>query len=80
MMQLELLTRPTHPKTSQRQLWTLLHALRNGERLTVLTALERYQIYALSQRCGQLRSLGWDVQSRMVSLPSGKSVAEYWLN
>lgn len=79
MTQLELLSRPTYPKAAQKQLWALLEALRRGERLTVLLALQKYQCYALSQRCTELRALGWPIQKRMVSVPSGKAVAEYWL-
>lgn len=58
---------------------TLLNALRNGERLTVLTALQKYGCYALSQRIGELKREGHQIQTRMVRLPNGKQVAEYWL-
>ena len=71
--------RPRYPLSSQRQLWTLLEALRRGERLTVAVALERYDVYALSQRMGQLRRFGWPVQSEFTELPSGKNVKQYWL-
>ena len=70
---------PRWPKAGQRQLWELLSALQRHERLTVLLALQNYQCYALSQRMGELRALGWPVQSRYIQVPSGKAVAEYWL-
>ena len=57
--------------------WDLLMALQSGERLTPLTALERYRCFSLSQRMGELRRSGWPIVSRMVKLNSGKSVAEY---
>jgi hypothetical protein len=59
--------------------YELLAALKRGERLTPLSALERYKCFSLSQRLGELRRAGWPVRSQMVKLPSGKSVAEYWL-
>ncbi len=70
---------PRYPNAAQTQLWTLLTALRRGERLTVLVALDQYQCYALSQRIGQIKALGWHVQRRMVKVGSGKAVAEYSL-
>ena len=79
MTQLDLLAQPTYPRTSQTQLWTLLEALRRNERLTVMVALQKYGCYALSQRIGELKGLGWPIHSRMVNVGNGKSVAEYWL-
>ena len=70
---------PRYPLSTQRQLWTLLEALRRGERLTVAFVLKRYDVYALSQRMGQLRSLGWPIQSEFTELASGKNVKQYWL-
>lgn len=70
---------PLYPRADQIQLWTLIRAFQRGARLTVLLAIERYGIYALSQRCGELRKLGWPIQSEMTELPNGKNVKEYWL-
>lgn len=70
---------PRFPLSSQSQLWTLIGAFKRGERLTVMTALEHYQIFALSQRVGELKNLGWDVRSQMVKIGSGKKIAEYSL-
>jgi len=70
---------PTYPSTQQKQLWTLLMALRRSERLTVMVALQNYGCYALSQRMGELRALGWPVQSELIATPTGKRVAEYWI-
>ena len=58
----------------------LLLAFRRGERLTVLTALELYGVYALSQRCGELIRDGWPIQSRTIVTRSGKTVSEYWMD
>lgn len=70
---------PRYPLSTQTQLWMLLNALKRGEKLTVLSALQSYQIYALSQRIGELKVLGWNIRSQMISVASGKKVAEYWL-
>lgn len=61
---------------------TQLEALRkhfdSGATLTVAQALTNFGIYALSQRCGDLRSDGYPVESRMIETPSGKRIAEYF--
>ena len=72
--------KPRYPSAEQRQLWTLLEALRRSERLTVMVALQKYQCYALSQRMGDLRKLGWPIESQMIEVQSGKHVAEYWMD
>ena len=58
----------------------ILAALQAGERLTVLTALERFGCYALSQRRTGLRREGHPIQSQNVRLPNGKYIAEYYLD
>ena len=61
------------------QLETLAEAFDAGERLTVAVALDKYGIYALSQRCGELdRKWGYPVDSRTISTPTGKHVSEYF--
>lgn len=49
----------------------------SGRSLTVLTAIEKYGIYALSQRCGDLRKEGYPVEGTLIKLPSGKHVMSY---
>jgi len=61
------------------QAYVLLQAFYRGERLTVLTAIQKYEIYALSQRCSELKRLGWPIQSQMVETTTGKHVACYWI-
>ncbi len=56
----------------------LLQALKAGEHLTVLSALQKYQVYALSQRMGELRRAGYPIGSAMITVPSGKRVAQYF--
>lgn len=60
-----------------RQVDILMDAFDRGEELTVLEAISRYGIYALSQRCGELHREGYPVESEMIDLPNGKRVALY---
>lgn len=47
--------------------------------MTVAVALERYGVYALSQRMGELaRKWGYPVQSRTIETPTGKHISEYF--
>jgi len=65
---------PTARKTNR-----ILEALLLGEHLTVALALQQYQVYALSQECGRLRKLGWQIESETVETSPGTHVSEYWL-
>lgn len=57
----------------------LLAAMQRGERLRPLEAALKYQVMALSQRIGELKRSGWPVKSKLVETPSGKHIAEYWM-
>jgi len=57
--------------------YRLLMALKQGERLTPLSALNAYQCFSLSQRVGELKRMGWPIVVRTVELSTGKRVAEY---
>lgn len=61
------------------QLYEILMYLKNGGRLTVAKALQELDVFALSQRVGDLKRMGWPIHSEMVEVRSGKRVAEYWL-
>jgi hypothetical protein len=52
-------------------------AFDRGEELTVAVALQRYGVYALSQRCGELSRSGYPLDSETITLPSGKHVKQY---
>lgn len=67
-----------HPKPGT-QADILLKAFYRGERLTVLKAIQNYGVYALSQRCGELKRLGWPIQTRTLHA-NGKSFSEYWIS
>lgn len=55
---------------------TLLDAFYRSEKLTVGDALVVYRIYALSQRCGELKKMGWPIKSERVP---GKTYKRYWI-
>ena len=62
------------------QLYLLInHFMTKGEPLTVLTALRYYGIYALSQRVGEAKRLGFPVLDEWVELPNGKRVKKYYM-
>ena len=58
-------------------LGTLLRALQRGERLTVAQALTEYGVYALSQRMGDLRRMGWPVMKTTVKTEKGARIGCY---
>jgi len=60
------------------QVEILAQAFDAGERHTVASALAKYGIYALSQRCGDLFKIGYPIQSHTVETATGKRVSEYF--
>ena len=60
------------------QVEILAGAFDAGERHTVGSALAKYGIYALSQRVGDLKRIGYPVESRTITTPTGKRVSEYF--
>lgn len=59
------------------QLDILKRAFNRGERLTVLSALSRYGVYALSQRCGDLISAGYPIEKSWRTTTPGKRIRQY---
>ena len=55
----------------------LLCALKRGECLTTLDALQKYNIMAVSQRFTELQRKGYPIKSELIKLPSGKRVSRY---
>lgn len=76
MMQLELA--PVRTPNRGTQHYELLIAMQAGKRLTVAKALTEHGVYALSQRIGELKRMGWPIKSRMIDVGRAR-VAEYWL-
>jgi hypothetical protein len=77
-IQLELISECKVPVRGT-QLYEILMCFQAGERLTVAKALSELGVYALSQRCGDLRRMGWPIQSRTIETNGGAHVSEYWL-
>lgn len=65
---------------SQTQSQMILAALRNGDRLTHLIAERWFRCLRLGARIYDLKQQGFDIKRRMVTVPSGKRVAEYYMD
>ena len=78
MTQLELEAVVRIPRKGT-QHYELLTSMQAGERLTVAKALNEHGVYALSQRIGELKKMGWPIQSRTIETNGGARVSEYWL-
>ncbi|MHB1326880.1 MAG: helix-turn-helix domain-containing protein [Gemmatimonadales bacterium] len=77
MQQLELA--PVRIPNRGTQHYELLTAMQQGKRLTVAIALTEHGVYALSQRIGELKRMGWPIHSRTVEVRSGARISEYWM-
>jgi hypothetical protein len=75
--QLELC--PVQVPEADTQCGQILRAMKRGERLTVAIALTQYGCYALSQRVGELKKMGWPVRSRFIKTNNNAMIKEYWL-
>lgn len=64
---------------SQTQKQMILTALKNGERLTHLDAERRFRCLRLGARIYDLKQAGHNIESRMITVPSGKRVKEYFM-
>lgn len=60
------------------QLDTLRQHFDSGRSLTFLESVELYGVLALSQRVGELKRDGYPIESRMIELPNGKRIAQYY--
>lgn len=57
----------------------ILSALKRGQKLTPLQALDRFGAMRLASRIGELRERGWRIRTERYTLRSGKVVARYFL-
>jgi len=57
----------------------ILVALKNGEHITPLSALEQFGCFRLSARIWDLRNEGFPIKTKYLTTPQGKTVAEYSL-
>ena len=66
-----------HSKPSQRG--SILIYLQAGNAITDIEALRLFQCRRLAARILELKRMGHQIQSRMITLMNGKRVAEYWI-
>ena len=57
----------------------ILQALKRGDRLTQLTALDRFGCSRLAARIGELKQAGHAIEDRTIQVARDKHVKEYWL-
>lgn len=58
----------------------ILEYLKTGATLEPMTALKLWGCWSLSQRITELRADGVPIHSKIVTAPSGKRHAVYWLD
>ncbi len=61
----------------QVQTKSILKALQDGDKLTPLDALHRFDCFRLGARIYDLKKAGHPIQSKIVAIEGGKRVAEY---
>lgn len=79
MTQLDLLEPRFKVPERGGQLYEILVYLQSGGRLTMAKALTELGVGALSQRVGDLKRMGWPIQSRTIETNGGARVSEYFL-
>lgn len=62
---------------SKAQSAQILKALKNGEKLTHLDAERRFNCLRLGACIHELKKRGYEIKSQMITVPSGKRVAQY---
>ena len=78
MTQLELVPECRVPDPDT-QTYRILLYLQRGGKLTVAKAFSELGVFALSQRCTDLRKMGWPIRSRALKVGPKTYVAEYTL-
>ena len=68
---------PCRVPASNTQNGMLVRAFQRGETLTVAESLSRYGVYALSQRVGELKRMGWQIDAERYKTPGGAIVCRY---
>ena len=54
--------------------------LENGNSITGLDALNRFQCSRLASRICDLKDSGMNIESQFIKTPSGKRIKEYWMS
>lgn len=53
--------------------------LSQGNKITALQAQNWYGCMRLARVVGDLKALGMDIKSKLITVKSGKRVAQYWI-
>lgn len=64
---------------SKAQSAQILKALQRGDRLTHLDAEKRFGCLRLGARIYDLKQKGYSISRQMITVPSGKRVAQYFM-
>lgn len=57
----------------------ILAHMKGGHPITAIDALNRYGCFRLAARIKDLRAQGYDIETQDLTLPNGKTVAQYFL-
>lgn len=57
----------------------ILEYMEQGHKITPLEALDKFGSFRLGAVIFDLKKEGHNIQSKMIELPSGKHVKQYWL-
>ena len=57
----------------------ILAHMKAGNAITAIDALNSYGCFRLAERIKDLRAQGYDIETRDLDLPNGKTVAQYFL-
>lgn len=68
-------TTPQRPKTHSE---LILEHMQTGQTIDTWQAYQLYHITCLAQRIHDLRNLGYDIPSRLITI-NGKTFSQYWL-
>lgn len=67
-------------QSSETQKAKILAYMLEGNTITPLEALKRWNCFRLGARIADLKDDGYEIQSKFVSTPSEKKVKQYWIN
>ena len=69
-----------NPETSATQCKQIAAYLMRGKHITALDALNLFGCMALPRRICDLKEKGYKIQTQRIKTPTGKYVAEYFIN
>jgi hypothetical protein len=73
------MTNTPNPNKGENQKEKIINYLMTKGPLTVVEAMQYLRVYALSQRCTELKKEGFPIKTEMITVDSGKRIARYYL-